>query len=107
MALPASFNIFHQIQAKATNYRSTIETPAARRHCWMWRTIYNDGAVRTDVGLISLNRLMRIPGPPICDQSIQACLTSQPGPSEASQRDTPPIDFMNINLQYLSLVRYY
>jgi len=60
MALPASFNIFHQVPAEATSYRSTVEIPAARRHGWLWRTIYNGAARTVLVGLISPNRLMRI-----------------------------------------------
>ena len=106
MALPASFNIFHQVPAKATRYRSTIQTPAVRRHSLdvanglqRWR--------REDCfGWLDL-AVMRIAGPPMCHQSIQARLTSQPDPSEVNHRRYPSIDFMNINCQYLSLVRYY
>jgi hypothetical protein len=57
MALPASFNIFHQVPAKATRYRSTIETSAVRRHCLDVANGLHDGAARTAlVGLISRNR---------------------------------------------------
>jgi ferredoxin len=87
MALPASFNIFHQVPAKATRYRSTIQTPAVRRHCLdvanglqRWR--------REDCfGWLDLAKsVMRIAGPPMCHQSIQA----PPDEPARSERGKPP-----------------
>jgi len=44
---------------------------------------------------------------PMFRQSIQACSASQLGSNRRTSGDISSIDFMNINRQYLSLVKYY
>ena len=94
MALPASFNIFHQVQAKATSYRANNSnsgrstTPLdVANDLQRWRRV---GCL----GLISRNRLMRISDSQIFRRSMQACMAAS------------SINSINIKRQYLSLVGY-